>query len=161
MSANPTLAPSEGPEGWIPVLQLAAQEVFELMLGYPLKAQQGTASTDGLDITAMVGLAGLLCGIISIRCSNKAAASMASIMLGIDATETTPDVWDTAGEIANMIAGNFKNKIPGLGNGCMLSVPTVITGQSYHLHSMANVQVIHATLIFQDEPVVLSLEVHR
>jgi hypothetical protein len=40
-------------------------------------------------------------------------------------------------------------------------VPTVITGQSYHLHSMANVQVVHATLIFQDEPVVLSLEVHR
>ena len=29
-----------------------------------------------------------------------------------------------------MVAGNFKNKIAGMGNGCKLSVPTVITAKT-------------------------------
>ena len=45
-------------------------------------------------------------------------------------------MWDALGEICNMVAGNFKNKVSGLGNGCMLSVPTVITGRDYHCHSL-------------------------
>jgi len=36
-------------------------------------------------------------------------------------------------EIGN--TGNFKNKIDGLSDGCMLSLPTVITGSDYTLHS--------------------------
>jgi hypothetical protein len=55
--------------------------------------------------------------------------------------------------------GKFKNKIAGLGDGCLLSVPTVITGTEYSLHSMVNDE-MHTVLLFEGEPVVLSLEVH-
>ncbi len=157
---NPTLSFSQGREGWVPMLQLAAQEVFELMLGTPLTVPADAVPEDHLDITSMVGLAGQLCGILTVRCSTKSAAQMASKMLGIDADKAGPERWDAVGEVCNMIAGNFKNKISGLGDGCMLSVPTVITGADYSLHSLADTGAVHATLLFEGEPVVLALEVH-
>jgi Chemotaxis phosphatase CheX len=52
---------------------------------------------------------------------------MASRMLGVQPGEIGREGCDAFGEICNMIAGNFKNKISGLGNGCMLSVPTIIS----------------------------------
>jgi chemotaxis protein CheX len=160
MSANPTLAPSEGREGWPAILQQSAQEVFQLMLSSSLTVPPGPVKDDGLDIVSMVGLAGQLCGIISIRCSVKSAGSMASAMLGMEIAAAGPEMWDAVGEICNMVAGNFKNKVPGLGDGCMLSVPTVISGESYRLHSMADSGIIHAVLLFQESPIVLTLEVH-
>lgn len=160
MSANPTLAPSEGREGWNTILQQAAQEVYRLMLSCPLTVPASPVGDEGLDIVSMVGLAGQLCGIISMRCSSNSAGRMASAMLGMEVATPGPEMWDAVGEICNMIAGNFKNKVPGLGDGCMLSVPTVISGESYRLHSMADAGVIHAVLLFQEDPVVLTLEVH-
>ena len=63
------------------------------------------------------------------------------------------------GEICNMVAGNFKNKISGLGDSCMLSVPTVITGADYNVRSMVN-DTLQAAFLFEGEPVIVSLEVH-
>jgi chemotaxis protein CheX len=157
---NPALTSAPGRELWLPTLQLAMQEVFELMLASPLELTSELPPEQGLDITSMVGLAGQLCGILTVRCSAKAAARMASKMLGVETEKAGPEMWDAVGEICNMVAGNFKNKIPGLGDGCMLSVPTVITGTEYNLHSMVNDE-MHAVLLFEGEPVVLSLEVHN
>jgi chemotaxis protein CheX len=158
--SNAALNSAAGRECWLPTLQLAMQEVFELMLACPLEVPSEPPPEDGLDITSMVGLAGQLCGILSVRCSSKSAGRMASRMLGIDAEKAGPEMWDAVGEICNMVAGNFKNKISGLGDGCMLSVPTVITGTEYNLHSMVNDE-MHTTLLFEGEPVVLTLEVHN
>lgn len=157
-SPKPALT-SAAHECWLPTLQLAMQEVFELMLASRLEIPLEPPAEKGLDITSMVGLAGRLCGILTIRCSAKSAARMASCMLGIDAEQAGPEMWDAVGEICNMIAGNFKNKIAGLGDGCMLSVPTIITGSEYNLHSMVNDE-MRTVLLFQGEPVALSLEIH-
>ncbi len=67
---------------------------------------------------------------------------------------------DAVSEICNMVAGNFKNKIAGLGDGCMLSVPTVITRSEYNLHSMVHEE-MHAAFLFEGEPILVSLEVHN
>ena len=92
-------------------------------------------STARFDVTAMVGLAGKLSGMVSIRCQEKAAALMASRMLGLELDKVGPDISDALGEVCNMVAGNFKNKIAGLGDGCMLSPPSVITGEDYMVHT--------------------------
>jgi len=155
---NPALT-SAGRECWLPTLQLALQEVFDLMLACRLEVAPELRSEEGLEITAIVGLAGQLCGIMTMRCSAKSAARMASRMLGVDAEQAVSAMWDAAGEICNMVAGNFKNKIAGLGDGCMLSVPTVITGTEYNLHSMVSDE-IRTVFLFEGEPVVLCLEVH-
>jgi chemotaxis protein CheX len=147
-------------EGWLPTLQLSAREVFDLMLGCRLEVPAEVPGAEALEITSMVGMAGKLCGVMSLRCSSKAATRMASRMLGIEADEAAPEVWDAVGEICNMVAGNFKNKISGLGDGCMLSVPTVIAGEDYSLRSLAAGE-IRTVLMFEGEPLVVSLELHE
>jgi chemotaxis protein CheX len=142
------------------LLQIAAQEVFELMVGCPLQVPPEPPAEQGLDITAMVGLAGQLCGVLTVRCNSKSAVRMASEMLGIEADQAGPEMWDAVGEVCNVTAGNFKNKITGLGDGCMLSVPTVITGGDYRLHSLADTGALRTVLLFEGEPVVISLEIH-
>jgi len=155
--ANPALNSAVGHECWLPTLQLAMREVFELMLACPLEIPADPPAEEGLDITAMVGLAGQLCGILSVRCSTKSAARMASRMLGVDAEKAGTEMWDAVGEICNMVAGNFKNKISGLGDGCMLSVPTVITGKNFSMHSLADSAAIEVRLLFESMPIVISL----
>lgn len=158
-NSNSMLAAATGRERWLPTLQLAMQEVFELMLGCPLTIPADPPPYEDLDITSMVGLAGQLCGILTLRCSAKSAARMASRMLGVDSEKAGQEMWDAVGEICNMVAGNFKNKISGMGDGCMLSVPTVITGGDYSVHSMVN-ENLRTVFIFDGEPIVLTLEVH-
>ncbi len=144
---------------WIPILELASQEVFELMLGSHLVVAPVPVADD-LVITAMVGLAGVLCGVLTIRCSSKAAAKMASKMLGIEAQKPQEEIWDALGEVCNMIAGNFKNKVSGLGDGCMLSVPTVITGNDYECHSFGETNNLQVEFRFEDEGIIIALEIH-
>jgi chemotaxis protein CheX len=159
MTAPHSALSSEGRECWLPTLQLAAQEVFDLMLAYHLEVPAELPAEQTMEITAMVGMAGCLSGILSIRCSARSAAHMASRMLGIDPEKAGPEMWDALGEICNMVAGNFKNKISGLGDGCMLSVPTVITGGDYSLHAMVD-SALRTILLFEGETVVFTLEVH-
>ncbi|MFZ0797005.1 MAG: chemotaxis protein CheX [Terriglobales bacterium] len=123
-------------ENWRPVLELAVEEVFEIMLGTRLKPMAPSEHTPDGGFTAMIGLAGALCGILTVCCNAKTADQIAKKMLG-DTANSPEEVGDALGEICNMIAGNFKNKLAGTDERCMLSVPTVISGQEYSFHSMA------------------------
>lgn len=147
-------------EGWNAVLEIAVREVFELMLGCHLTACNHPAD-EALDVTAMVGLAGRLCGVMSIQCSAKSGAIMASKMLGMEPERIGPEMCDAFGEICNMVAGNFKNKITGLSDGCLLSVPTVITGNDYNLHSVTDAPALELRLQFEGVPLVVSLQIHN
>jgi chemotaxis protein CheX len=157
--ADGTVHQSTVHQKWIPLLEVAAQEVFELMLGCKLTSPDG-ASDSQPDITAMVGLAGQLCGVLSIRCDHKSAALMASKMLGIEVDLAGTEMCDAFGEVCNMVAGNFKNKIAGLGDGCMLSVPTVITGTEYDLYSPTETGRLEVKFLFEGLPMTVSLEVN-
>jgi chemotaxis protein CheX len=85
---------------------------------------------------------------------------MTSKMLGVPLDKVGPEVSDALGEVCNMIAGNFKNKIAGLAEGCMLSPPTVITGSDYNLHSMGDRPALEVRMLFENMPIVISLEIH-
>jgi len=138
---------------------LATREVFEMMLGCKL-AQPEIAVDGSFDITAMVGLAGQMCGVLTVRCAAKSATHMASKILGMAPAEGSQDVLDALGEICNMVAGNFKNKVAGMGDGCMLSVPTVITGNDYSLHSLADSGALEVRLLFESMPIAITLQIH-
>lgn len=146
-------------EDWRPLLELAVREVFDIVLGAKLE------SADGLELrsaalTAMVGLAGQLCGVLSVRCSLKSAALVTSKMLGVEVNDGDDQMCDAVGELCNVVAGNFKTKLGGIGDGCMLSVPTVITGEDYRTHSLADAGSLDLAFSFEDEIVIVSLEVH-
>ena len=147
-------------ESWVPLMEVAAREVFELMLGCQLTLPTTADETTTLGITSMVGLAGQLCGVLSVRCDAKTATLMTSKMLGVALDTVGPEVSDALGEICNMVAGNFKNKIAGLGDGCMLSPPTVITGRDYGLHSQADCPGLELRLLFEGMPIAITLQIH-
>jgi len=158
-TANEVTTSGKVPEGWSPLLELATREVFEIMLGSRLQPGNGVAPVAG-DFTAMVGIAGQLCGLLTLRCSAHSAALMASKMLGAEIKESDQQMWDAVGEIANMIAGNFKNKLTGMGDRCLLSVPTVITGTDYSFRSMADTGPLEVTALFESVPITVSVEIH-
>ena len=146
-------------EQWIPMLEIAAREVFELMLG----CQLAPASADvelPANVTSMVGLAGQLCGVLSIRCSEESATTMASRMLGVEPDKVGADLADALGEVANMLAGNLKNKITGFGAGFMLSGPRVNLGPDYHVHSPADSETIEIRLLFENKLILICLSIH-
>jgi chemotaxis protein CheX len=159
-SMNEVLAADSSHKEWIPLLELATREVFEMMLGCKLAAQSEIAVDGSFDITGMVGLAGQMCGVLTVRCTAKSATLMASKMLGMEPAEGSQDVLDALGEICNMVAGNFKNKVAGMGDGCMLSVPTVITGKDYSLHSLADSGTLEVGLLFENMPIAITLQIH-
>ncbi|MDR3764978.1 MAG: chemotaxis protein CheX [Acidobacteriota bacterium] len=146
---------------WTPILGLATREVFEIMLGTSLQDPSAAKDERRMEFTALVGLAGSLCGVLSIRCSNASARIMASKMLGMPPDQVDNDCLDALGEIANMIAGNFKGKLSGVGNHCMLSVPTIIVGSDYHTHSVADGNSIEANFEFEQLPMCVTLEMHE
>jgi len=149
-------------EGWRTLLFESAGEVFELMVGSPLTMPSEEPGEIASDTTAMVGLAGTIRGVLSIRCSKESACRIASKMLCIDENDIVDQNWDAIGEICNMVAGNFKSKIDGLKEKCMLSVPTVIVGQDYEVYALANEKDhLEVPVIFESRPVLLALEIHR
>ncbi len=156
MNGNALPAADAIHENWIPLLEMATREVFELMLSSQL-AVPATAEEPAPEVTAMVGLAGQLCGVLSVRCDAKAAALIASKMLGVALDKVGPDVSDALGEICNIVAGNFKNKIAGMAEGCILSPPTVVTGSDYTLHTQPYSPVLEVRLLFESMPIVVSL----
>ena len=157
-SASHTTVHFDG--SWKVIMECAATEVFELMASVRLEVIATPTSEPGGEQTAMVGLAGALCGMITLRCSHRNAAKLAALMLGEDAASNPAVSRDALGELCNMIAGNFKAKISNLADHCMLSVPTVITGTDYCLDTPEPTEGFSVALSMDSEPIWVTLIIH-
>jgi chemotaxis protein CheX len=155
---QPILCVPEQLDDWLPVLEEATREVFAQMVNSQLDVPQNRLAAVS-NVTAMVGLAGMLTGIMSIRCEEEAAALITSRMLGINLKDASSSIADAVGEICNMVAGNFKFKVPGLGDGCLLSPPTVVRGGDYTVHARPKTPRIHLHLLLENMPLMISLYV--
>jgi len=145
---------------WTGILECSAVEVFGIMLGVELAAFSGSADEHRGEQTAMVGLAGALCGMVTIRCSSTTAGRLASLMLGDDAASNPSMTGDALGELCNMVAGNFKSKVSTLADHCMLSMPTVIWGEHYVMQTVQSHELFEVVLSFDGEPVWFSIVIH-
>jgi chemotaxis protein CheX len=144
--------------GWRDGLAKATCEVFEIMVGTSLGSVTEESPHVVADFTAMVGIAGILCGVLSLRSSSESARLMAAKMLGVDEIDVGENVQDAFGEVCNMIAGSFKSKIPSIEDGCALSVPTVISGKDYALYSLADGERFEVAFSFDDKPLLVTLD---
>ena len=128
-----------------------------------LGAELGSCSRQpwkGSEFTAMLGLAGDLCGLLSLRCRQESATLVASSMLDLAPENAAEHACDAIGEVANMIAGNFKNKLSGTARKCLLSVPTVITGADYSFRSLVDTNPLDLWFTYRGMPLEISLEIH-
>jgi len=157
MTADKAFANSSYPESFLPILERATQEVFEIMLGCQVMSANSSECQPAGGFTAIVGLAGALCGVVTVCCSGKIAGQIARAMLG-DTADSAGQAADALGEMCNMIAGNFKNKLAGTDERCMLSVPSVISGGAYRFHSLADGNCMETTVLFEDAPVTIRLQ---
>lgn len=146
-------------EEWLPILELSVEEVFEIMLGCRAKPAPMPCTPITAEFTAMVGLAGSLCGVLAIGCDAETARQVAKCLVG-NIADSEEQVCDALGEICNMVAGNFKNKLTGLDGRCMLSVPTIISGGEYNFRSLANGDLLESCMTFENFPVAIRLELH-
>jgi chemotaxis protein CheX len=160
MTTDTSLTVRAHEENWLPILELATEEVFEIMLGRRVKPAREVNHEPSAEFTAMVGLAGALCGILTFSCDRKTARVVATCMLGPEIADSPDQVSDALGEICNMIAGNFKNKLAGTDGRCMLSVPTVIKGEEYCIRSLADGESVQAVMHFEESRVVVTLQLH-
>lgn len=69
MSTDTSFVTRSHEENWLPVLELAVEEVFEIMLGCRVKPVAQAEHAPNSEFTAMIGLAGALCGVITVCCS--------------------------------------------------------------------------------------------
>ncbi len=117
-------------------------EVFGMMLGCeislhsPMESEPLSSASGGDEKTAIVGLAGVIRGTCEIRMNRASALSVTSAMFGgaPPADDIENSICDAVGELCNMVAGGWKNRIPCLQSRCSLSIPTVISGDHYHVH---------------------------
>lgn len=120
-------------------LQLADEtiaEVFGMMLGLTtdvvVDAIHDANASGGNHRTAIVGFSGALRGTCEVRMDSLSARTVTSAMLGDPLVDDSDgSIGDAVGEICNMIAGGWKNRIPTLSSQCALSPPTIVSGGDY------------------------------
>lgn len=107
-------------------------DVFQTMLGLPVKPVRPSAAEMEPALTASVHFAGEWTGALLLRCGVPQALGFTSLLMpGQIPLAVDDDVRDTMGELANMIGGNLKPLLP---SGVALSMPSVVEGSDYAVH---------------------------
>lgn len=141
------------------------QDVFITMVGVedlmhlPLQIDLTTHFKECL--TAMVGLAGTYNGLVSVHIPWPLSLSLTSMMLGMEVAEIDADVNDAMGEIANMIAGSFKQHLSRGGSDIQLSTPSVVNGADYNVSSGNNLENITIKFATDKEWFLVSLSIEE
>ena len=141
------------------------QDIFINMVG----VEDLTATPVQIDVTthfkecltAMVGLAGTYNGLVCVHIPWPLAISFTSLMLGMEVTEIDADVNDAMGEIANMIAGSFKQHLSKGGSDIQLSTPSVVNGADYVVSSGNNLENISLKFAAGTEWFIASLSIEE
>lgn len=139
------------------------QDVFVNMVGVedlmhlPIQIDVTTHFKDCL--TAMVGLAGTYNGLVSVHLPWPLALSFTSLMLGMEVKEIDDDVNDAMGEIANMVAGSFKQHLSKGGSDIQLSTPSVVNGSDYVVSSGSGLENITLKFATDEEWFMVSLSI--
>jgi chemotaxis protein CheX len=136
-----------------PFLQ-ATKEVFDTMVHLPLTMGKpylrGNAEPK-YDVSAAIGISGAVTGSAILSFPFDAAVAVASGLAGTPLPGFDQDGIDALGEVANMIAGGAKARLPGEAN--KLSLPNVVLGQHrVALPSGVPIIVIPCEIILRTEP---------
>lgn len=107
----------------------------------------------------MVGLAGTYNGLVSVHIPWPLAIKFTSLMLGMEVTEVDDDVNDAMGEVANMIAGSFKQHLSKGGSDIQLSTPSVVNGSDYMVTSGSNIENITLKFAANEQWFLVSLTI--
>jgi CheY-specific phosphatase CheX len=109
-------------------LSLALTKTFQTMLSLKLESVDihQLDSLSGQHMRGSITFVGKVTGHVYLRLSSSSAKAIAASILGLDAGELGPDeIRDAAGELLNIMTGNFKSNLCDAGLDCKLHPPTV------------------------------------
>lgn len=107
--------------------------------GKPFLKKDKTASGD---ISGIIGLTGDMKGAIVLSFSTGAACKIVGSMLGEEYTELDADISDAVGELTNMVSGDARRRLAGLGHNFEAGLPTIVKGVGHQIESMTKGPVI-------------------
>lgn len=119
------------------VIREVTLEVFRTMVARDPEIAPANGWTP--DITAVVGLGGACQAVVAVHYPKETARFIATSMLSDPSIEMSDaELRDTAGEVANIIAGNINLWLRQQGIVCSLSVPTVVSGIEFEVEVMTH-----------------------
>jgi chemotaxis protein CheX len=121
------------PEAIFAPLVAATEEVFDTMLAIPLVREAPIESSTPVqaNVVATVAFAGHRRGLVVFYSSIGAAREIAGAMLGIPPDTVNGEVPDAIGEITNMVAGTFRNRLAAVEPASAIAVPMVTVGSDF------------------------------
>jgi len=146
---------------WQKVLSDTLVEVFSVMAGIEVTISSHEPIPSP-HITGIVGIGGAIRAKLTLVCSDSFAAYLASQMLAIppDHPGSQKAACDALGEICNIVAGYFKARV-GLGDACMISVPTIINGRDYIVRSKNKDDIVDVAASHNQQALLASLEIAK
>lgn len=147
------------PEQLVDSLVSAIEEVFDTMLATPLVRQPVTSGPANVQaqVVATVAFAGHRRGLVVVYSTMSAARAITGSMLGIPAAEVNGEVPDAMGEVANMVAGTFRNRLTSFEPPSDIAVPTVTIGTEFATLYSSAVQRMRCPFDMQGEPISVEL----
>lgn len=132
----------------------ATKSVLNMMAGLNVEKDSAFISNEDKvkgDVTGIIGLSNdEVKGSIAISFSEELGKTVVAKMLSISSNEITEeDLKDGIGEITNMVAGDFNNRI---GNMFKLSLPSVITGKGHLVSLFNNSSPLLFKFLLEDKP---------
>ena len=121
----------------------ATEEVFETMVFKQLTAAPvlpGDAARPKSNVVATVPFAGHRRGLVAFHASLPGAKAIAGAMLGMEPASINGEMPDAIGEVANMIAGTFRNKLAAIEPASAIAVPTVTIGSDFSTRYVSEVR---------------------
>ncbi|MDK3161839.1 chemotaxis protein CheX [Kamptonema cortianum] len=90
------------------------------------------------EITANVSFTGEINGVVCLTFQEDYAKILTSRMIGLEIDEIAghEEINDAVGEIANMVAGNFKSKLSSASTPAILSIPSICRGKNIKIESI-------------------------
>ncbi|MCL6503153.1 MAG: chemotaxis protein CheX [Pirellulales bacterium] len=114
-----------------------------------------TAPERAYALAASVQVTGAWQGALVLECAPPLARCIAARLFNIDENEATPaDMRDALGEIANIVGGNLKARLPG---PSALSLPMVTQGSDFLISILRSRRVCQAGFVCSGHPFAASL----
>ncbi len=121
----------------VKVLDSATTEFFEAMCPLPLSNggvifQEGSETLNNrFEIVGIISMSGKCRGAVSVHLTKSLAEKIAMTLLGLPELTDPADLFDTVGEIGNLVAGGGKTKGASAGLDFEISCPTVVKGEPF------------------------------
>lgn len=85
------------------------------------------------DVTGVIGITGETNGTIAVTFEEGCILKIVSNMFGEEMTSLNSEVADAVGELTNMISGQARRELEGLGKVFEAAIPSVVTGKSHSI----------------------------